>query len=122
AFDALGPEKTAAPLIQGLNATRQLLERLPAIQMSDEARDQVQFLVKRKENQFASALIAALSLDLDAAVQPEKPATGPFAEFASPATFNRATAGQSFAVKVRLVNRGRIEVKPVSVKIAAPQG
>ncbi len=122
AFDAKKPEATVPQLTVGLRATRELLGRLSSLSLSEDARDQISFLLKRKERQFQSAIATALALDLDAAVQPDKPATGPFAEFMTPPTFNHATPGQSFAVRVRLVNRSRTEVKPTSVEIAAPKG
>jgi LmbE family N-acetylglucosaminyl deacetylase len=121
-FDARNPEKTVAPLAEGLGATRQLLSKLKDLPLNEEARNQIAFLLQRKTSQFQSALVSALSLDLDAAVQPDKPATGPFAEFATPVTFNHATPGQTFGVRVRLVNRSHMDVKPAAIRIAAPQG
>ena len=121
-FDPRALEKTAKPLTEGLQATRKLIREVTGSSLGDAARDHILFLLNRKEKQFQAALENALALDFEALIEPDELPTGPFAEFATVTTFNHAIPGQSFAARVRLVNRSWLEVRPTGVEIRVPPG
>src|SRR6185503_3295353 len=73
--------------------------------------DAVQML-KVKEQQFADAINTALGIDFTAIAQPAGVAepTGPGAAFAPPPTMDPVVPGQSFDARLRLTNRGSVDV------------
>ena len=69
-------------------------------------------MLQVKEQQFADAINTALGIDFTAVAQPAALAepSGPFAAFAPPPTMEPVVPGQTFDVKLRLTNRGSVEV------------
>lgn len=121
-FDSRAPEKTVPSLAEGLKTTRQLLEQAKGSSLDAEAKDQIQFLLTRKEAQFQKALSQALGLDVEVAVDPDVIPTGPFAAFITSPTFNHAIPGQKFSAHIRVVNRSGVEVAPTQVELKVPSG
>ena len=121
-FDARAPEKTASSLAEGLTATRKLLEPVESSSLAADAKDQLQFLLARKEKQFQKALSQALGLDMEVAVDPDTIPTGPFAAVTTSPTFNHAIPGQKFSAHIRVVNRSSMEVTPTRAELSVPTG
>jgi LmbE family N-acetylglucosaminyl deacetylase len=111
------PQAIAPLLAEGLQKTRVLIERAHQDRFAD-----VEFELRAKENQFEHALIAALGLDVQAAVMPdhEPQERNPFAA-ASP-TFTIAIPGQAFGVQVDVSDQGPDPVSLESVSVAASDG
>jgi LmbE family N-acetylglucosaminyl deacetylase len=105
AFTIDDPSATVPALARGLAATR-----AAARQFSADP-DAVQIL-KVKEQQFADAINTALGIDFTAIAQPAGAAepTGPGAAFAPPPTMDSVVPGQSFDARLRLTNRGAVDV------------
>ena len=61
-----GAAGAAAPLITGLAAVRDLRAKLPAMGLSDTARDEIDFRLARKESQFEQALLLTHGIRLEA--------------------------------------------------------
>lgn len=122
AFDAHAPGKTTLPLAEGLTATRSLLEHVARSSLLADAKDQLEFLLVRKEKQFQKALSQALGLDMEVAVVPDGMRTGPFAAFTTLPTFNHAIPGQTFDARIRVVNRSGVDVIPVQAVLSVPPG
>ncbi len=113
AFRLDDPAAAVPALARGLAVTRDAIRRLSA------DADAVHFL-RIKEDQFTDAINTALGIDFAAVAQPSgtiEPA-GPAAAFAPPATMDPVVPGQSFEVKVRLTNRGSIDVEVGSIDVS----
>ena len=121
-FDARAPEHTVSSLAEGLTATRKLLEHVARSSLTADAKDQLQFLLTRKEKQFEKALSQALGIDMQVVVTPDVIPTGPFAAFTTSPTFNHAIPGQEFAAYIRVVNRSGVAVTPVQAALSVPSG
>ena len=120
-FDPSALEKTARPLADGLQATRALIDQVKSSDLPKEVRDQVLFLLARKEEQFERALQRALGLYVEARVAPAELAPGRDVRD-SVATFNHAIPGQAFSVDIRLLNRSGLEITPTAVDVRVPSG
>lgn len=88
AFDALHPEKCAPHLAKAL-------------------------LAKPRDAELSAALALALSLELEALVEPENAPAGPFAMFRAVETIQVAQPGQAFRVRLALYERGVERVEEV---------
>jgi LmbE family N-acetylglucosaminyl deacetylase len=119
-FSAENPEKIAPTLAQGLKATNALIRSVEASSLSPEAKYNVNFELKVKQQQFGTALTEALGLSELATVVPAQEPTGIFARFFGiPSTFRVAIPGQKFAVKVHVANEGSKPVTLAAVKVKA---
>src|SRR5262245_31953472 len=107
AFTLQDPSASVPALARGLSATREAIARL-----SSDA-DAV-YMLRLKERQFADAINTALGIDFTAVAQPAGVAepTGPAAASAPPPTLEPVVPGQSFDVRLRLTNRGSVDVHP----------
>ena len=105
AFRMDNPSATVPALARGLAAARDASRQLSA------DRDAAQIL-KIKEQQFTDAINTALGIDFSAIAQPAGAAepTGPGAAFAPPPTMDPVVPGQTFDVKLRITNRGSVDV------------
>lgn len=123
-FDSRRPERTVPSLLRGLGATRSLSARLASNETTFEprARRLIHDQLERKEREFQRAVSLALSLDLRAVVEPDRPSTTSLAPFLSQATLNHATPGRTFNVGLRLVNRSALPIRAVSAGLEAPVG
>jgi hypothetical protein len=118
-FSAIEPERAIEPLVAGLRAVRAALER------AKEAppRDHRLALLRRQEELFQRAIALALGLEATAVTHtgrrtPWRSEPGP--EPAAP--FIDAVPGQSFPVRVRLLNRSRTEVRFEGAELEVPAG
>jgi LmbE family N-acetylglucosaminyl deacetylase len=115
------PGAIGATLAEGLRATRALLVQVRQSSLVEPGKSDVEFELRQKEEQFQQALIVALGVSLDAAVLPDKEATGPFAAFAgAQQTFTVAIPGQSFAVGVHLMNESAEPLSVEDLRVIAP--
>jgi LmbE family N-acetylglucosaminyl deacetylase len=122
-FNPYKPYAIAPLLAEGLKKTRELSSRVQASALAEPGKSDVLFELRVKENQFQKALSAALGLQFDAVVAPEKAPTGPFAAFRGPsATFTIAIPEQSFGVETRLYNESPESLNIQSVNVLATDG
>ena len=123
AYNPNAPERVAPALADGLKELRKLEAQTRESNLSEPGRSNVLFELQEKDQQFESALTAALGLSFDAAVAPANPPSGPFARFAgASATFTIAVPGQQFAVQTNLLNGGQSAVNIESVDVASADG
>jgi LmbE family N-acetylglucosaminyl deacetylase len=117
-FSIQDPSATMPALAEGLKATRDALAKL------EGADPDVLFTLKIKEAQFQEAINTALAIDLTAMAQPAgvPEPTGPFAQFAPPPAMAAPVPGQTFEVRVRATNRGRIEIVPTEIALITDKG
>jgi LmbE family N-acetylglucosaminyl deacetylase len=123
-FDAVHPEKTAPPLAAGLKTTLALLEELEKSDLPADSKYNVRRELEIKQAQFNNALSQALGLSVAATVAPEQEPNARFAAFmGDPETFRIAIPGQTFGVKVHVVNQSaapvtleRVTVEPYEQK------
>ncbi len=116
------PQAIAPLLADGLRATRALMERVRASSLPDPGKPDVLFELSAKENQFERALSDSLGLSLFAEVSPEHEPQrqGPFAP--SGPSFTIAIPGQTFGVRVDLLNQSPESVNVESIALAASDG
>lgn len=116
------PQAIAPLLADGLRATRALLERVRSSSLPDPGKPDVLFELSAKENEFERALSASLGLSLFAESGPDKEPQrqGPFGQ-AGP-SFTIAIPGQTFGVRVDLLNQSPENVNVESVALAASDG
>ncbi len=122
-FSVQHPEAVASTLGEGLKATNDLVQRVAASSLGEDAKYDVTHELKVKQAQFENALAEALGISVLATVAPEKEPTGPFARFfRNPETFQIAIPGQKFWVKVHTTNPTSLPVEVESVAIQTPEG
>jgi len=122
-FSAQSPQAIAPTLAEGLKNTRELMAKVSASNLSEEAKYDVSHELQIKESQFEDALGKALGISVLATVAPEKEPTGPFARFfRNPETFQVAIPGQEFWVKVHITSPTGDSVALEGVTLETPQG
>ncbi len=112
------PVAIAPILSDGLKGTRSLLARVRSSNLAEPGKSDVAFELEMKAQQFEKALTLALGLSFDAAVAPDREASGPLARFTgTQQTFTIAIPGQSFKVQAHLMNAGAepLHVESISV-------
>jgi LmbE family N-acetylglucosaminyl deacetylase len=113
-FSAAHPDKVAPLLASGLKGTIALLDRLSKSNLSEEAKYDIAHELNIKRAQFNAALAEALGIAVRATVSPaieQDPRVAMF--IGEPDTFRIAIPGQTFGVKVQIVNQSSI---PVTVR------
>ena len=107
--------------VPGLAAALQFIREVIAKSAGEE---EALFLLRIKERQTQDAITACLGLELTATAQPAGLAepTGPFAAFAAPASMTAPIPGQTFEVRARLANRGRLAVAPAEITLDTRPG
>ena len=117
AFSVTNPSATVPALAQGLKATRDALAGL-------SADPDAVFVLKVKEEQFQDAINTALGIDVAAAAQPAgvPEPTGPMAGFMPPPAMAAPVPGQSFEVRMRVTNRGNVQITPVELSLDTDKG
>jgi LmbE family N-acetylglucosaminyl deacetylase len=112
-FSAVQPGKVAPLLASGLKSTIALLDRLSRSDLSEDAKYDISHELNIKRTQFNDALAEALGIAVRATVTPAT----------EPDTFRFAIPGQTFGVKVQLVNQSsapvslrRVSLKPAELK------
>ncbi|HEX4230981.1 MAG TPA: PIG-L family deacetylase [Bryobacteraceae bacterium] len=122
-FNPYKPSAIAPLLADGLKKTRELSSSVQTSALAEPGKSDVLFELGVKENQFQKALSAALGLQFDAVVAPEKAPTGPFAAFRGPSTtFTIAVPDQSFGVEARLYNESPESLNIEGVSVLATDG
>lgn len=105
-FSAPHPEATAPALADGLKVTTALIDQVKQSSLSDEAKYDVRHELEIKRVQFNNALVEALGLSMEATVTPDKEPNPLYVMFlGAPETFRTAIPGQTFHVKVHMVNQ-----------------
>ena len=113
------PNGIAPALAEGLARTQALLSELRMSSVAEPGRGDAIFELEQKRMQFGKALTAALGLSLQATVQTDKMAGGPYGPMPAE-TFAIAVPGQAFTVQAQVVNEGgeAIEVKAATLTAA----
>jgi LmbE family N-acetylglucosaminyl deacetylase len=110
AFTMTDPSAAGAGLTEGLRLTREVGARIPG-------EPEAVFVLGVKERQFQDAITSVLGLDFSAFAEPGAPGAaaggrgaggGPFAPAA---TMPAPVPGQTFAVQMRLANRGGVPIQ-----------
>lgn len=115
-FSGVKPEGAAPSLAAGLKATITLLDGVKKSQLTDIAKHNITHELEIKRVQFNDALAEALGLSIAANIAPATESTSPFAAMmGDPETFSVAIPGQSFPVKVHVVNQSPT---PVTLRAA----
>ncbi len=111
-FSAAQPERTAPALATGLQETLALLDAVAKSNLTEESKYDVRHELEIKRAQFNNALAEALGMSLSATVAPAVEPNPRFAMFmGDPVTMQIAIPGQSFGVKVHVVNQSSTPVK-----------
>jgi LmbE family N-acetylglucosaminyl deacetylase len=102
--------------VPGLAAALQFIREAIA---KSAGEDEAMFVLRIKERQTQDAITACLGLELTATAQPAgvPEPTGPFAAFAAPPSMAAPIPGQTFDVRARLANRGRMAVAPAEITL-----
>ncbi len=110
-----------AAAVPGLSAALQFIREAIA---KSAGEDEALFVLRIKEQQTEEAITACLGLELTATAQPAGLAepSGPFAAFAAPPAMAAPVPGQTFEVRARLANRGRLAVAPAEITLEAATG
>lgn len=114
-YDARHPWTIVTHLASGLKATRGLIENVQRIDLDDNTRSHLLFLLRNKEQEFMTAASAALGLSLEVLVQPT-------AGTRSSETFAVAIPGQKFSIGMRMVNPAPVTTELVNASLNAPEG
>ena len=123
-FTAAQPDKVAPFLANGLKGTIALLDRVSRSDVSEDAKYDITHELNIKRAQFNDALAEALGIAVRATVAPATEADSRLAMIAGePDTFRIAIPGQTFGVKVQMVNQSlvpvslyRVSLKPAEAK------
>ncbi len=107
--------------VPGLAAALQFIREAMA---GSGGEDEALFVLAIKERQTEDAITACLGLELTATAQPAgvPDPTGPFAAFAAPPAMAAPVPGQTFEVRARLANRGRLAVAPAEITLETSTG
>ena len=114
-YDARHPWSVVPHLASGLKATRGLIENVQRIELDDNTRSHLLFLLRNKEQEFMTAANAALGLSLEVLVQPT-------AGTRSSETFAVAIPGQKFSIGMRMVNPAPVTAEFVNASLHTPEG
>jgi len=123
-FSAVQPDKIAPFLASGLKGTIALLDRLSRSNLSEDAKYDIAHELNIKRAQFNAALVEALGIAVRATVAPATEPDPNLAMFVGePDTFRIAIPGQTFGVKVRVVNQSSVplSLRQMSLKPAEPK-
>ena len=105
AFDGGNDAATAAPIEAGLAAVRSLRSRLASMGLSDDARFEIDFRLKIKEQDYQDAVLAAHGLSFDAV-----------------ADDGLVVGGQGVKLSLLAVNRGATDVSVSDVNVSGFDG
>ncbi|MGD0437307.1 MAG: PIG-L family deacetylase, partial [Bryobacteraceae bacterium] len=116
------PSGIAPSLAEGLGVTRSLIDRIQADGLPEPGKSDVLFELRVKEDQFEHALADALGVSLQAAVTVEREGQRPSPYAQGGPTFAVGIPGQSFAVRVDVLNQSPETLSVESVVLAASDG
>ena len=106
-FSVSEPEKIAPVLAEGLKETNALIAQVAGSKLTDQAKYDVAFELKAKQEQFRKSIVQALNLSLEATVAPAKEPNRANPLFALlPETMKSLVPGEQFVVRVRVDNPG----------------
>jgi LmbE family N-acetylglucosaminyl deacetylase len=127
AFTPENPYAAAAPLLTGLSQVKQVIQRVEQTDvtgLSGAAKADLLIALRTKEQQFSRAANLAGAMTLEVSVDPPGGATAVptsgFPRFEQ--TMELATAGETFTITERLVNRGREAVTAKELELKTPAG
>ena len=110
-FSAVQPDRVAPALAAGLRDTIALLAEVGKSQLSESDKYDIRHELEIKRAQFNNALIEALGLSVSATVAPAQEPNAMMAMMMGDAeTMQLAIPGQTFAVKVHVVNQSQTPV------------
>lgn len=118
-FSAGYPERTAPALAAGMKETIALLDQVDKSNLPADAKYNIHHELEIKRAQFNNALAEALGLSIAATVAPQKEPNPLMAMFmGDPDTFRMAIPGQTFNVKVHIVDRSpdSVELEKTAVE------
>ncbi len=110
-FTAAAPERCASPLATGLNETIALLDAVAKSGLTEDSKYDLRHELEIKRAQFNNALAESLGLSMSASVAPDQEPSARMLMFmGDPETFRVAIPGQTFGVKVHVVNQSNTPV------------
>lgn len=122
-FAAQDPSAIAGTLVNGLKATNTLVAEVEKSTLGQEEKYNILHELTTKQQQFNTALLSSLSLSVEADVVPPPSGDGIPAEFrGTQRTFQMATPGKNFNVRVHLFDGGKLPVEVQSVELKATSG
>ena len=113
-YDARHPWRIVSDLAGGLKITRGLIQEVQNINLTDQIRAHLLFLLRNKEQEFMTATNAALGVSLEVLVQSSTER--------SSETFTVAIPGQKFSIGMRMVNPAPVQTKLIDTSLHAPEG
>jgi LmbE family N-acetylglucosaminyl deacetylase len=122
-FSVSEPEKTAPILADGLKETNALLAQVATSKLSEQAKYDVSYELRAKQEEFRKAILQALNLSLEATVAPQKEPNRQNPLFALPAeTMKSLVPGQQFVVRVHMNNPGAAALPLNRIWLETPPG
>ena len=121
-FSAGHPEQTAPALAAGMKETIALLTQVEKSNLPPDAKYNIHHELEIKRVQFNNALTEALGLSIAATIAPQTEPNPLMAMFmGDPETFRMAIPGQTFGVKVHVVNQSAASVELEKVAVSPVQ-
>jgi LmbE family N-acetylglucosaminyl deacetylase len=122
-FSVSAPVKIGPLLAEGLKETNVLIEQVASSKLTDQAKYDVSFELRAKQDAFRQAIIQALNLSLEATVAPAKEPTRGNPLFALPTeTMKSLVPGEQFAVRVHINNPGTAPLQINRIWLQTPAG
>ena len=123
-FSFAQPERIVPLLAQGLKETNALAARVSSSGLSEQAKYDVLYELRIKQDQFQRAVVQSLGLSIEALVAPKgEPPRGGFFSGGPAESFAYAVPGQNFAVTIHLNNptAAALEIKRVWLETPADE-
>jgi len=122
-FSASEPEKIAPLMAEGLKETNALIALVANSKLSEQAKYDVSYELRAKQDQFQKAILQALNLSLEATVAPEREPNRGNPLFALPAeTMRSLVPSAQFVVRVHLNNAGTTALALNRIWLESPAG
>ena len=124
-FDAANPAQCAAPLAEGLKATRAVRTQLATLVLDDLARTNIDHELATKEAQFNLALGQSLGVTLVATLEPASAGRSSFplgAQRGNQPTPQSVVAGQQIVVDLHIADQGAEPVQIVAAELKPATG
>jgi len=122
-FSVHEPEKIAPLLADGLKETNALIAQVAASKLSEQAKYDVSYELRSKQDQFRKAILQALNVSLEATVAPEGEPNRGNPLFALPAeTMKSLVPGEQFVVRVHVNNPGAAALTLNRIWLETPAG
>jgi LmbE family N-acetylglucosaminyl deacetylase len=122
-FSVSEPEKIAPLLAEGLKETNALVAQVAASKLSEQAKYDVTYELRAKQDQFQKGIVRALNLSLEATVAPAREPNRGNPLFTLPAeTMRSLVPGEQFPVRVHLNNPGAAALALNRIWLETPAG